>query len=132
MHEKTREETGRNRPGLRESGRRQATAGPGSVGAREAVKRRSGSTLAITERMAKRDESGRGASSSGLVLVFNRETLSWVLVCLLCRPVPRSRRVTWGTRPAEAAGRCITVWPEQNPAAHLLPSSAAEYRDAKL
>jgi hypothetical protein len=59
MHEKTREETGRNRPGLRERVHGQVTVSSGSVGAREAMMRRIWNTLAIIERMAKLEEAGR-------------------------------------------------------------------------
>ncbi|MEO8525635.1 MAG: hypothetical protein ABI460_13000, partial [Caldimonas sp.] len=54
-------ETGRNRPGLREIGCGQMTAGPGSVGARETVRERIGSTLGITATQAEARGIERGA-----------------------------------------------------------------------
>src|SRR6185369_13218744 len=91
-----------------------------SVGARETVGKRLGGELPVTGRRAAA-LGARRRREPGLAFVCGRETLSWILSCLLCRRVSEPRRRV-GTLPARATRRCITAWPELDPTA---PPSAA-------
>ncbi len=127
MHEK-REEPEGIALDWRGSRRGQTTAGSASVGARETANGGLGCKLAITGRRLKREDARSGEALVKRI-VFSRETLSWILSCLLCRRAwwPLRRVGTLPARRRDVASPC-----GRNRIRPLLSSRSHRLREAKL
>ena len=118
---KRREETGRNRPGLRGCEMRSRDRRPGQRWRARSSEGKADWEHAGDHWDAKPKRDGpKGArerrSSRGSRLRPGNLLLGSCLFALPSRASKPPRHL--GTRPAEAAGRCITVLPEQDPAHH--------------